>query len=164
MLGGGIRLPVPMLTLSGQGCVSFTTAIPLFVKVKNSSPKNCRPTVIYCLLSKSSANSRPTVGSMSLICLPSVGWEPLSNIRKALVHREEHSISTQNEIFSLESAILFRFLGRNSHNVWIFVLFSSWKGLQKIILICKVIFYDVIFVSSNGKASFLWYFDTTLNL
>ena len=78
-----IQLPVPVLTLSGQGRVSFTTAIPLFP--------------------------------------------------------------------------------RCSHNVWIFVLFSSWKG-KKIILICKVIFYDMIFVSSNGKAILLSYFDTTLNL
>ena len=91
---------------------------------------NCRPTVVYLLLRKSSANSRPTVGrlsadcrptvgSMSVICWPSVGrllvnsrpigWEPLSNTRKALARREEHCISTRNETFSLESAILFMF-------------------------------------------------------
>ena len=90
-------------------------------KVKNSSPKNCRPTVVYRLLRKSSANSRPTVGrlsadcrptvgSMSVIGWPSVGWEPLSNTRKASTRREEHCISTRNETFSLESTILFRFL------------------------------------------------------
>ena len=43
----------------------------LLEKVKNSSPKNCRPTVVYRLLRKSSANSRPTVGRMSVICWPS---------------------------------------------------------------------------------------------
>ena len=53
-------------------------------KVKNSFPKNCRPTVdqqsaynwptvIYCLLRKSSANSRPTVGRLSADCWPFVG-------------------------------------------------------------------------------------------
>jgi len=52
---------------------------------------------------------------------------------------------------------------RRGHNVWIFVLFSSRKGKKKI-LICKVIFYDMIFESSNEKASFLSYFDTKLNL
>ena len=102
--------------------------------MKNSSPNqlsaDCWPTVVYHLLRKSSANSqptvgrlsadcRPTVGSMSVICWPSVGrllvdslpigWEPLSNTRKALARREEHCISTRNETFSLESAILFMF-------------------------------------------------------
>ena len=89
-------------------------------KWRTAPPKNCRPTVVYRLLRKSSANSqptvgrlsadcRPTVGSMSVICWPSVGWEPLSNTRKASAHREEHCISTRNETFSLESTILFRF-------------------------------------------------------
>ena len=89
-------------------------------KWRTAPPKNCRPTVVYRLLRKSSANSqptvgrlsadcRPTVGSMSVICWPSVGWEPLSNTRKASTHREEHCISTRNETFSLESTILFRF-------------------------------------------------------
>ena len=81
---------------------------------------DCRPTVgqlsadyhlppftkIFC---QQSADCWPTVGSMSVICWPSVGWEPLSNARKASAYREEHCISTQNETFSLESTILFRF-------------------------------------------------------
>ena len=53
---------------------------PIPEKVKNSSPKKLLanswptwPTVVYCLLRKSSANSRPTFGSMSVICWPSVG-------------------------------------------------------------------------------------------
>ena len=100
-------------------------------KWRTAPPKNCRPTVgrqsancwltvVYRILRKSSANSRPTVGrlsadcwltvgSMSVICWQSVGWEPLSNTRKASPCREEHCISTRNETFSLESAILYRF-------------------------------------------------------
>ena len=79
---------------------------------------NCWPTVVYRLLRKSSATSRPTVNRLSadcwqhvgnLICWPSVGWEPLPNTRKASARREEHRISMQNETFSLESTILFRF-------------------------------------------------------
>ena len=92
--------------------------------MKNSSPKklsansrpavgrqlaNCQLTAVYRLLWKSSANSRPTVGSMSVICWPSVGWEPLSNSRKVSACREEHCILTRNETSSLESAISFRF-------------------------------------------------------
>ena len=75
---------------------------------------NSRPTVfrlqpfmkIFC---QQSADCRPTVGSMLVICWPSVGWEPLSNTRKASARREEHCISTRNKTFSLESTILFRF-------------------------------------------------------
>ena len=94
---------------------------PIPEKVKNSSPKKLLanswptwPTVVYCLLRKSSANSRPTFGSMSVICWPSVGWEPLSNTRKASARRKEHCISTRNETFSLESAILFRIFRHQS--------------------------------------------------
>ena len=71
---------------------------------RTAPQKNCWPTV-----GQQSADCRPTVGSMSVICWPSVGWEPLSNTRKASARREEHCISTRNETFSLESAILFRF-------------------------------------------------------
>ena len=82
---------------------------------------NCRPTVIYRfyenllpVVGRMLAVCRPTVGRMSVICRPSVGWEPLSNTRKASARREEHCISTRNETFSLESAILFWFfLGTN---------------------------------------------------
>ena len=56
---------------------------------------------------------RPTVGRMSVICWPSVGWEPLSKTRKASARREEHCISTRNETFSLEFAIVLVFLGTN---------------------------------------------------
>ena len=79
-----------------------------------------RPTVVYRLLRKSSAGTRPTVGClsadcrltvgrMSVICWPSVGSEPLSNTRKASARREEHCISMRNETFALEFAILFWF-------------------------------------------------------
>ena len=68
-------------------------------------------TKIFC---QQSADCRPTVGSMSVICWPSVGWEPLSNTRKASARREEHCISTRNETFSLESTILFRFFRNQS--------------------------------------------------
>ena len=93
-------------------------------KVKNSSPKNvsvdCWSTVgqlsftafyenLLPTVGRQTANSRPTVGSMSVICWPSVGWEPMSNTRKASARREEHCISTRNETFSLESTALFRF-------------------------------------------------------
>ena len=102
----------------------ITMHIDFSEKMKNSSPKklsadcwptvgrqstDSRPTVVYRLLRKSSAGSRPTVGRLSVICWPSVGWEPLSNTRKASARREEHCISTRNETFSLESAILFWF-------------------------------------------------------
>ena len=104
-------------------------------KVNNSSPKkpsaDCWPTVgqrlanswptagrlsftsfyenLLPTVGRLLAVCRATVGSMSVICWPSVGWEPLSNTRKASARREEHCISTRNETFSLESAILFRF-------------------------------------------------------
>ena len=66
--------------------------------------ENILPTVGRLL-----AVCRPTVDSMSVICWPSVGWEPLSNTRKASARMEVHCISTRNETFSLESAILSRF-------------------------------------------------------
>ena len=77
---------------------------------------DCRPTVVYRfyenllpVVGRLLAVCRPTVGRMSVICRPSVGWEPLSNTRKASARKEEHCISTRNETFSLESAILFWF-------------------------------------------------------
>ena len=82
-------------------------------KVKNSSPKkmsaDCRLPPFTKIFCQQSADCRPTVGSMSVICWPSVSWEPLSNTRKASTRREEHCILTRNETFSLESTILFRF-------------------------------------------------------
>ena len=66
--------------------------------------ENILPTVGRLL-----AVCRPTVDSMSVICWPSVGWGPLSNTRKASARMEVHCISTRNETFSLESAILSRF-------------------------------------------------------
>ena len=82
-------------------------------KVKNSSPEklsaDCWPTVVYHLLRKSSASSRLTVGRMSVICWPSVGWEPLSNTRKASARREEHCISTRKKLSHLSPPYCFGF-------------------------------------------------------
>ena len=81
-------------------------------KVKNSSPGKLlaysRPTVgrllftafyenLLLAVGRLLAVCRPTVGRMSVICWPSVGWEPLSNTRKASARREEHCISTRKE-------------------------------------------------------------------
>ena len=81
-----------------------------------------RLTVVYRLLRKYSANSRPNVGrmlavcrptvdSMSVICWPSVGWEPLSNTRKASARMEVHCISTWNELSHLSPPYCLGFLG-----------------------------------------------------
>ena len=91
--------------------------------MKNSSPNqqsaNSRPTVGRLSFTTFYENLLPTVGRLSADCWQHVGnllakcrpigWEPLSNTRKALARREEHCISTRNETFSLESAILFMF-------------------------------------------------------
>ena len=90
----------------------------LWEKMKNSSPKklsaDCHLPPLTKIFCQQSADCWPTVGSMSVICRPSVGWEPLSNSRKASARREENCISTRNGTFSLESAILFRFFGDQS--------------------------------------------------
>ena len=70
------------------------------------------------------------------------------------------TLSGQGRVSFMTAIPLF---SRRDHNVWFLYCFQVEK-VKKIILICKVIFYHMIFVSSNGKASFLSYFDTTLNL
>ena len=91
-------IPSPQSVVHSPQSVFYTDR-----RLLRKSSANSRPTV-----GRLSADCRPTVGSMLVICRPSVGWEPLSNSRKASARREEHCISTRNETFSLESAILFR--------------------------------------------------------
>ena len=88
-------------------------------KMKNSSPNqqsaDCRLPPFTKIFCQQSADCWQHVGNLLAKCRPTVGrqsadWlRALSNTRKALARREEHCISTRNETFSLESAILFMF-------------------------------------------------------
>ena len=86
-------------------------------KVKNSSPKklsadcwptvrrqstDSRPTVVYRLLRKSSAGSRPTVGRLSADCWPHVG-NLLAKCRLRTLVEYQKSLSSQGRTFHIDA-------------------------------------------------------------